>query len=93
MEPYVMYLIAVLLGGICRVVIPYLLKVYQDPTIHFDMMYFYNLVVAMVLSVLVLIPAEIGPPDLRVLVTLFLAALGMTDATNKVVKSYKYNGG
>jgi hypothetical protein len=87
MEIYAMYLAAVLLGGLCRVIIPYLLKVYADPSLKFDIIYFYNLVVSMILSVIVLIPADGGVPDLRALVALFLAALGMTDVTNKAVKA------
>ena len=88
MEAYTTFLLVVLAGGVTRVVVPYLLKVYFNPDIKFDMVYFYNLLVAMVLSVVTLIPNG-GSTDLQALVTLFLAALGMTDITNRTVKSIR----
>lgn len=94
MEPYIVFLVAVLAGGVARVVVPYLLKVYFNPDTKFDVLYFYNLVVAMLLSVVTLIPDGDGVEvTLRLVITLFLAALGMTDATNRAVKTFKdYRG-
>jgi hypothetical protein len=86
MDAYLMYILVAAAGGFCGVVLPYLFKLFQDPTLKFDLPYFWSLFVSMLVAVTVLIPKGV-PFDLTTAVTLFLACLGITVPTNRIVKS------
>jgi len=88
MEPYVAYLLAVLLGGSLSMIVPYLLKVKADPGVKFDVTYFYGLCISTILSVVALIP-DTNIVDVRSIFTVFFAALGLNQTANKLNKTLK----
>jgi hypothetical protein len=86
MDAYILYTIVAALGGFFGVVFPYILKVYENPTLKFDFSYVWSLIVAMLVAVTVLIPKGIEF-DITTAITLFFACLGITVPMNKVSKA------
>lgn len=94
MEPYIAYMLAAILGGVLGTIAPYLIKIWQEGWIKFDISYFYGMCVSMVLTVWGLVPTT-GGFDWQTCLTVFFAALGINQVINKAnaVRVAKKNGG
>jgi len=87
-DPYYISLIVVIAGAFAGMVLPYLIKCYQEPDIKFDFSYFYMLLVTMFISAVMLIPAAIAPSP-EYYISLFLAGLGLQTMMAKARSSKK----
>jgi len=85
------YYTLALVGGLFAIILPYLLKVWKDENLKFDITYFYALVVSTLISVGGLVP-ETDVFDLRTAVNVFLAALGLAGALAKANSVRKHAG-
>ncbi len=93
MEPYIIYMLVALAGGVFSTLVPYILKAWEDSSIKFDVTYFYSLCISTFIAVIALIP-DTNVVDVKTMMIVFLAALGMNTLTHKgntVIK--KRNGG
>jgi drug/metabolite transporter (DMT)-like permease len=81
-DPYWFSLVAVLTGAFAGMILPYLIKCYEDRQTKFEFGYFYTLLVTAVISALGLIPAEINPSP-QYYVGLILAGLGLQTVLSK----------
>lgn len=82
MDPQIIAFIAIVVGAMAGVAVPYLLKVYEEGVV-FDISYFYTMVLSFVMAAFLVIPDK---PDLsfKGLLTLFLAGAGLEWMVNKV---------
>jgi hypothetical protein len=87
MEAEMMGVMALAVGAIMAVLVPYILKAYKSGEA-FDVQYFYGLVLSVVVAALVALPAEVDT-SFRGLALLFLAGTGIQGAVNKGISVYK----
>lgn len=82
MDEYWISLAVVLLGAFIGMILPYLIKCYEEPETKFEWSYFYSLVVTMIVSGIALIPGEIYSSP-QYYVGLLLAGLGLQTVMGK----------
>ena len=82
LDSYWVSLIVAIVGAFLGMVLPYLIKTYEDPETVFDWTYFYTLVVTTVIMAVGLIPATIEPSP-QYFVGLFLTGFGLQTVLSK----------
>ena len=82
MDPQIIAFVAIVVGAMAGVAVPYLLKVYEEG-VAFEVSYFYTMILSLVMAAFFVIPDN---PDLsfKGLLTLFLAGAGLEWMVNKV---------
>jgi len=90
MQAYTIYTLIALTAGSLTFVIPYLLRVQQDPNLKLDINYLYATIITMIGSVIVLIP-KTEPFDVMTGVLLFLAIIKLNE-TGKDIYTDKIKG-
>ena len=82
MDPQIIAFLAIMVGALIGIVIPFLLKVYEEG-ITFDLSYVYTMVLSLGIAAFFVIPDN---PDLsfKGLFTLFLAGAGLEWMANKI---------
>ena len=85
MENTIIAFAAILVGAICGVIVPFLLKRLNNPEAGaFDFSYVYALILTIVISSFALLPEpELIDTSFRGIFTLFLAGLGLEGVMNK----------
>ena len=77
--------IVTMVGALMGTLVPYVLKVWQDPEVSFDINYGYALVLGVVVGIIALIPDEVPVITLKVILIAFAAGYGMQSMANKLV--------
>ena len=82
MDPQIIAFVAIVVGAMAGVTVPYLLKVYEEG-VAFELSYLYTMILSLVMAAFFVIPDN---PDLsfKGLLTLFLAGAGLEWMVNKV---------
>lgn len=81
-------------GAFCGMVFPYLIKVWDEKDVKFEMGYFYSLIISAVIAAVALIPAEIVLSP-QYYMSLFLAGIGVQTVVakgNTTLKKKKVQG-
>ncbi len=81
--------IVTIIGALMGTLVPYLIKVYQDKNITFDMNYGYALVLGIIVQVVALIPDDVAVLTLKVILNAFAAGAGVQMFINKAVPKYQ----
>ncbi len=84
MEPTVVIGIVTLVGALMGTLVPYVLKVWKDPAITFDVNYAYALVIGVVIQVAALMPDNVSALTIAAIVNAFAAGVGVQTLLNKV---------
>ena len=93
METYIAYMLAAFLGVIFGTIVPYVLKSWENGGLKFNYTYLYSLIVSGLIACVALIP-NTTVVDLKTLVIVFMAGLGLNTVTNKMNRTrIKRNGG
>ena len=77
--------IILFLGAVMGTLIPYMIKVYKDPKIKFDINYGYALVVGTAVTVLGILPDNVPELTIKIVATAFLTGYGLQSILNKMV--------
>ena len=73
------------IGALAGTLIPYILKVFKDPNVEFDINYGYVLVLGVIIQAAALIPDSVPGITLKVIVTAFASGYGLQTIINKGV--------
>jgi len=84
MEPTTVIGIVTVLGALMGTIVPYVLKVWADPEITFDVNYAYALVIGVVVQVVALLPDNVPALTVKGIITAFGAGYGLQTLFNKV---------
>ena len=82
MDTQIVAFIVIMLGALCGVIIPYLLKI-QEEGIEFNMSYIYGMVISLVVAAFAILPDTIELA-FKPLFALFLAGAALQVVANKV---------
>ena len=82
MDTQIIAFVAIMIGALCGVVIPYLLKARKEG-IAFDMSYIYAMVIGLVIAAFAILPDTVELA-FKPLFALFLAGAGLQVVANKV---------
>lgn len=74
-----------LFGAAAGTFIPYILKVWKDPEVSFDMNYGYALLLSIVVQVATLLPDEVPVMNMKVLIMAFAQGYGIQSIVNKAI--------
>lgn len=82
-----MYAVAMAIGAIMAVAVPYMLKVYVDDSIKFDKRYFLVMLFAIALAVLFGLPDKVDIINVSILKIAIFAGYGLSSIVKDLVKS------
>ena len=85
MDPTIYAFVAIVVGAICGVIVPFLLNRMNDPKAGtFNYSYLYGLILTIIVSAFAILPApEMIDMSFRGIFALFLAGLGLEGIMNK----------
>lgn len=75
----------IFLGALAGTLIPYILKVYRDPAIKFDINYGYSLIITTLITVFGMLPESVSELTIKVIATAFLTGYGLQSLLNRLV--------
>lgn len=85
MDNLLVIIIITLMGAVAGTFVPYVIKVYQDPDISFDVNYGYALLLSIFVAVFGIVPDEVPVLTIKIMLGAFLTGYGLQSIINKAV--------
>lgn len=83
MEPTTTIEFVTILGALMGTLVPYVLKVWNDPEMAFDVNYAYALVVGIIIQVVALLPDNVPALTIKTVIAAFGTGYGLQTLINK----------